>query len=160
MARAIFDAPVAAKGTASNTPTNHGDCDICRRSFARPRGWLLAALVLDAPMQARLVFFELNDQIGVYRRRLESFFAAHGVERDDAVCKSDFLKKLLRRRNLVGFLVDFDMRQHKRAIGGEGAQELPRLKVVEGVEGFLERVAVERQSANAGNGLVIVEIRG
>ena len=45
--------------------------------------------------------------------------AVHGVERDDAVCKIDFLKKLLRRRNLVGFLVDFDMRQHKRAVGGE-----------------------------------------
>jgi len=84
----------------------------------------------------------------------------HGVERDDAVCKIDFLKKILRRRNLVGFLVDFDMRQHKRAFGGEGAQNLPRLGVGEGVEAFLERLAVERQSANAGNGLVIVEISG
>jgi hypothetical protein len=84
----------------------------------------------------------------------------HGVERDDAVCKIDFLKKFLRRRNLVGFLVDFDMRQHKRAVGGEGAQNLPRLGVVEGVEAFLERLAVERQSANAGNGLVIIEIAG
>ena len=52
------------------------------------------------------------------------------------------------------------MRQHKRAVGGEGAQNLPRLGVVEGVEAFLERLAVERQSANAGNGLVIVEIVG
>jgi len=84
----------------------------------------------------------------------------HGVERDDAVCKIDFLKKILRRRNLVGFLVDFDMRQHKRAVGGEGAQNLPRLGVGEGVEAFLERLAVERQSANAGNGLVIVDISG
>jgi len=33
----------------------------------------LAAMVLDAPMEARLVFFELNDQMGVCRRRrLES----------------------------------------------------------------------------------------
>ena len=69
----------------------------------------------------------------------------HGVERDDAVCKIDFRKKLLRRRNLVGFLVDFDMRQHERRVGGESAQNLPRFGVVEGVETVLERLAVERQ---------------
>ncbi len=84
----------------------------------------------------------------------------HGVERDDAVCKIDFRKKLLRRGNLVGFLVDFDMRQHERRVGGESAQNLPRFGVVEGVETVLERLAVERQSANSGNRLVIVEIAG
>ena len=84
----------------------------------------------------------------------------HGVERDDAVCKIDFRKKLLCRRNLVGFLVDFDMRQHERCVGGESAQNLPRFGVVEGVETVLERLAVERQSANSGNRLVIVEIAG
>lgn len=37
----------------------------------------LAAMVLDAPMQARLVFFELNDQMGACRhRRFESFFGS------------------------------------------------------------------------------------
>ena len=37
----------------------------------------LAAMGLDAPAQGRLVFFELNDQMGVCRRRrLESFFGS------------------------------------------------------------------------------------
>ena len=34
-------------------------------------------------------------------------------------CHVDFLQQLLHRGNLVGFLVDFDMGQHQRAVGGE-----------------------------------------
>ena len=82
----------------------------------------------------------------------------HRVERDDAVRNAEFFQKLLRRRNFVGFLVDFDMRQ--RRVGGEGAEYLLRPDVVEGVKTSLENLAVERQSANAGNRFVIVQLRG
>jgi len=88
------------------------------------------------------------------------FLAAHGVQRHDAVRKIEFREKLLRRLDFVGFLVDFEMRQHQRRIGGEGAQNLPRLGVVEGVETSLERVAVERQGANAGYGRGVVASAG
>ena len=49
----------------------------------------------------------------------------HGVERDDAIRNIDVRKQFLRRRNLVGLLVDLDMRQHERRVGGEGAENLP-----------------------------------
>src|SRR5271156_581943 len=66
---------------------------------------------------------------------LEGFFLAmHGVNGDDIVFNIELLQQFLRRRYLVGFLVNFDMRQHQRRIGGKSTEDLSGLGIVEGVE--------------------------
>jgi hypothetical protein len=51
--------------------------------------------------------------------------------------------------DFVGFFVDLDMRQHQRGIGGERAEHLLCLGVIEAVEAAFERLAVERDDARA-----------
>ena len=67
----------------------------------------------------------------------------HRVERDDAVGQGKLGKQLLRRRYLVGFLVDLDVRQHQQAIDRKSIQDLPRLDIMEGVEAPAQRLAVD-----------------
>ncbi len=69
------------------------------------------------------------------------------VGSDDVAGQVEFAQQGLHGRDFVGFLVDFDMRQHQPGIGGECAEHLPGLGVVEAVETALERLAVERDDA-------------
>jgi len=56
------------------------------------------------------------------------------IEGDDAVRDMEFAKQLLRGGNLVGLLVDIDMRQDEAGFGVERAQQLGCLAVRETVE--------------------------
>src|ERR1019366_1618982 len=138
------------------------DCAFCRRSFAPPRGvWRRGTQPrLFRTRSTGFLSAERSDAHSPPPRPRTFFLTVHRVERDDAVRNAEFFQKLLRCRNFVGFLVDFDMRQHQRRVGGEGAEYLLRPDVVEGVKTSLENLAVERQSANAGNRFVIVQLRG
>lgn len=69
------------------------------------------------------------------------------VASDDAARKAEFAQQLLHGRDFVGFPVDLDMGQDQRAIGGERTEDLFCLRVVEGVETSLERLAIERHDA-------------
>jgi hypothetical protein len=62
-------------------------------------------MVLDAPIQARLVFFELNDQMGVCRRRrLERFFGSAAFAGLKTSCSRTLLSKLTRKSPLLSCL--------------------------------------------------------
>lgn len=73
------------------------------------------------------------------------FLTVHGVERDDVAGNVEFLQKLLRRRDFVGFFVDLDMRQNQGRIGGEGAEYLLGPAVAKGVEAAAKGLAVQSQ---------------
>jgi hypothetical protein len=73
----------------------------------------------------------------------------HGVAGNDVAGHVKFLQQLLNGRNLVGFLVDLDVRQHQGGVGREGAQHLSRFGVVEVVEAATKRLAVERDDPDA-----------
>ena len=75
------------------------------------------------------------------------------VERDDgAVGDAEFGEQRLRRRDLVGFLVDIDMGEHEGRIRGEGAEHLNGGTVVEMVEAPPQRFAIYRNAAFPGRG--------
>ena len=74
----------------------------------------------------------------------------HRIARDDMVRQVKFFQQLLHRRDLVGFLVDLDMRQHQCLVDGERAKHLSCLGVVEAIETALERLAVKRNNARSG----------
>lgn len=61
----------------------------------------------------------------------------------------EFLQQLLCGGDFVGLLVDLDMRQHQRRVGGEGAEHLSCFDVVEAVETALEGFAIERHDTCA-----------
>ena len=46
----------------------------------------------------------------------------HRVARDDMACHVEFFQQLLDRRDFIGFVVDFDMRQHQRRVDSERAE--------------------------------------
>jgi hypothetical protein len=71
----------------------------------------------------------------------------HGVASDDVSGHVEFGQQLLHGRDLVGFLIDFDVSEHQRRIDRERAEHLFGLGVVEIVEAALQRLAVERDDA-------------
>ena len=73
----------------------------------------------------------------------------HGVASDNASGNVEFGQQLLYGRDLVGFLIDFDVREDQRRIDGERAEHLFCLGVVEIIEAAFERLAVERDDADA-----------
>ena len=74
----------------------------------------------------------------------------HGVASDDASGHVEFGQQLLHGRDLVGFLIDFDVSEHERRIDRERAEHLFGFDVVETVEAALQRLAVERDDAGLG----------
>ena len=74
----------------------------------------------------------------------------HRVAGDDVAGQIEFLQQLLHCGDLIGFFIDFDMRQHQRRIDGERAEHLLGLDVVEVVETALQRLAVECDDARLG----------
>ena len=84
----------------------------------------------------------------------------HGVKGDDIVFDVELLQQFLRRRYLVGFFVNFDMRQHQRRIGAKSTEDLSGLGILEGVETTLERLAIERHHARASGRFAAVEVCG
>ena len=74
----------------------------------------------------------------------------HRVAGDDAIGQIEFFHQLLHGGNFVGLFVYLDMREHQRRVGGECAEYLSGLEVVEGVETALERLAIKRHDARAG----------
>src|SRR5579875_2629419 len=58
--------------------------------------------------------------------------------------------QLLHGGDFIRLFVDLDMRQHQRRIGGERAEHLFCLAVVEVVETALEHLAIERHDKRAG----------
>ena len=75
------------------------------------------------------------------------FLTVHGVASDDVSGHVVFGQQLLHRRDFVGFLIDFDVREHQRRIDRERAEHLFGFGVVEIVEAALQRLAVERDDA-------------
>ena len=74
----------------------------------------------------------------------------HGVARDNASGNVEFGQQLLHGGDFVGFLIDFDVREHQRRIDRERAEHLFGLGVVEIVEAAFQRLAVERDDADLG----------
>ena len=100
------------------------------------------------------------------RRRLRMFFLAmHRVERDNMARNIEFFQQFLHRRYLVGLVIDLDMRQHQRRIGGKSVEYLSGLGIVEGVETAPERLskgehlAVERHNTGASGDFTAVQVR-
>ena len=63
----------------------------------------------------------------------------------------EFFQQLLHRRDFIGFVVDFDMRQHQRRVDSERAEYLFCLGVVEAIKTAFERLAVKRDNSRTGN---------
>ncbi len=72
----------------------------------------------------------------------------------------EFFQQLLHARNLVGFFIDLDMRQHQSRIDGEGAENLFCLGIVEIVEAALERFTIECNDTGVGNRRVEIQVGG
>ena len=76
----------------------------------------------------------------------------HRVAGDDMACDVEFFQQFLHGGDLVGLLVDLDMRQHQGCVGGERAEHLSCLDVVEAVETALERLAIKRHDTRTRTG--------
>ena len=70
----------------------------------------------------------------------------------------EFFQQLLHRRDFIGFVVDFDMRQHQRRVDSERAEYLFCLGVVEAIKTAFERLAVKRDNSRTGNCCIEVQI--
>jgi hypothetical protein len=69
------------------------------------------------------------------------------IEGDGAVRDLEFAEQLLRGGDLVGLLIDIDMRQHQAGFGVERVQQLGCFAVGEIVEASPEHLAIERDGA-------------
>src|SRR5271156_818081 len=69
------------------------------------------------------------------------------IEGDGAVRDLEFAEQLLRGRDLVGLLVNIDMRQHQAGFGVERMQQLGCSAVGEIVEASPEHLAIKRDGA-------------
>ncbi len=65
----------------------------------------------------------------------------HRVAGDDMACHVEFFQQLLDGGDFVGLLVDLEMRKDQRSIGGQGAENLFCLDVVEAIETSPEHLA-------------------
>jgi len=73
------------------------------------------------------------------------------IERDDGVGgDAEFGEQCLGCRNFVGLLVDVDMGEHQRGVGGKRAQQLGGGAVMKVVEAAAQRLAVQRDAALSG----------
>ena len=82
----------------------------------------------------------------------------HRIARDDMASQVEFFQQLLHRRDFIGFVVDFDMRQHQRRVDSERAEYLFCLGVVEAIKTAFERLAVKRDNSRTGNCCIEVQI--
>ena len=71
----------------------------------------------------------------------------------------EFRQQLLNRRYFVRLLVDFDVRQHQCRVGGERAEHLPCLDVVEVVEAALESLTIQGNDACPGVCVVPLKVK-
>ncbi len=71
------------------------------------------------------------------------------VAGDGMARHAEFFQQLLHGGDFVGLLVDLDMRQHQRRIGGQRAENLFCLDAVEVVETSPEHLAIECHDACA-----------
>ena len=75
----------------------------------------------------------------------------HGIASDNVIGNIELFEEFLGRRDLVGFFVNLDMRQHQHRVGGKGAQELSGFMVRQGIKATFQRLTVKRQhSCGAG----------
>ena len=83
--------------------------------------------------QSRLISFDLRDQcaLGVTSSREGLFLAIHGIGRGELPRQPEFGKQALGCRDLIALVVDLQMAKDDGGIGGEGAQDLDNLLVVE-----------------------------
>src|SRR5689334_3861355 len=82
------------------------------------------------------------------RGRLEGLLLAmERIEGDGGVCERQFVQQLLGGGDLVGFLVDINMRQDQASLGIECVQQLGSFAVSEMVETAPERLAIQRDDA-------------
>lgn len=72
------------------------------------------------------------------------FLTMHGIGGDDRARDAEFGEKLLKRWDLVGFLVALDMAEHETGTRGEGAENMRRLAVGEMVEAVSQGLAIDR----------------
>ena len=86
--------------------------------------------------------------------------AVQSVKRDDAVRDVEFAEQSLRGGNLVGFLLDIDVRQDQTGPGVECVQQLGRLAIAEIVEAAPQCLAVERDAASCRIGRIVRQSGG
>jgi hypothetical protein len=82
----------------------------------------------------------------------------HRIAGDDMASHVELFQQLLDRRDFVGFVVDFDMRQHQRRIDSERAEYLFCLGVVEAIKAAFERLAVKRDNSRTGNCCIEIQV--
>lgn len=79
------------------------------------------------------------------------------IEGDGAVRHIEFTQQLLRGGDLVGLLVDIDVRQDQAGVGVERVQHLGSFAVAEIVEAPPEHLAIKRDGASRGARRIIEE---
>jgi hypothetical protein len=99
--------------------------------------------------QAGLIDLQLDNgmRLGVRGGLEGSFSAVQRIEGDGAVRELEFAEYLLRVRNIVGLLVDIDVRQDQAGFGVERMQQLGCFAVGEIVEASPEHLAIKRDGA-------------
>src|SRR5665213_2869036 len=123
-------------------------------------GWLLAgAGGFGILHQGGLVVLQLDNRMRLgLRGNLEGFFLAmQCIESDSVVRDMEFAKQLLCGGNLVGLLVDLDMRQDQTKFGVESMQHLGSFAVSEIVETSPEHLPIKRDRVSRWIGRTVQE---
>src|SRR6476469_454380 len=126
-------------------------CSIARRVAAA--GLLRGTGGFDLLHQRGLIVFQLDEGVclGLCDRLEGLLLAVQRIEGDGAMREREFAQQLLGGGDLVGFLVDIEMRQDQAGLGIEGVQQLSRFAVPEMVETAPERLAIQRRCAAKGH---------
>src|SRR5271155_2216072 len=124
----------------------------------RPLSWLLAVSRTGSwPAVSRnrsikpgwFSFTCASRSLPVFNAASNVFLTVHGVEREQAAGQAELHDERLCRRDLVAFVRHRKMAEDDLVVDGEGAEQMGRLPVGEGVEAAPKGLAVDRHDGRS-----------